>query len=329
MSSSKIFITGTTGFIGSHVAGVALKAGHHVRLSIRKTEQQSGLEKLFAPYLAQVEFVVVPDITNTDRLREVLAGIDHVWHIASPLPGAGPDIRSDYVEPAVRGTIAVLEAAHTHKTVKKVVVMSSILSLTPMDVSYGQDLLVTGNTGDVISVDLDMSFSDGFKGRFEKYHASKILAHQAYRDWVKQHQPGFVTISLHPTFVAGPDLVQDKAEDIRGVNSLLWSALHSEQASVPAVFVDVRDVAIAFIRALEENIRTGSEYILSTHPFTWQDVVDFVKARYPALELKLAPPFNIFMAVDNKPAEHDLKMSWRPMETLVSSVIDQQLALRG
>jgi nucleoside-diphosphate-sugar epimerase len=86
----------------------------------------------------------VPDITDTDRLREALVGIDHVWHIASPLPGAGPDVRSDYVEPAVRGTIAVLEAAHTHKIIKKVIIMSSILSLTPVGVSHGPGLLVTG-----------------------------------------------------------------------------------------------------------------------------------------------------------------------------------------
>ncbi|KAI3321858.1 NAD(P)-binding protein [Xylariaceae sp. AK1471] len=329
MSSSKIFITGATGFIGSHVVDVALKAGHHVRLSIRKTEQQQGLEKVFAPYLAQVEFVVVPDITNTARLREALVGIDHVWHIASPLPGAGPDVRSDYVEPAVRGTIAMLEAAHTHKTIKKVVVMSSILSLAPQGVSHGQGLLVTSNTGKVFSVDLDKTFPDGFPGRFEKYHASKILAHQAYRDWIQQHQPRFVTVSLHPTYVIGPDLIQEKGEEIRGVNSLFWSTLHSEKPSIPATFVDVRDVAVAFIRAMDGNIRTRSEYILSSHPFTWQNVVDFVKARYPALGLKLTPPFNIWLAVDNKPAELDLDMRWRSMETLVSSVIDQQLALRG
>jgi nucleoside-diphosphate-sugar epimerase len=181
----------------------------------------------------------------------------------------------------------------------------------------------------VFPVDLDKPFPDGQQGRFNKYHASKVLAHQAYRDWVQQHQPGFVTISLHPTYVIGPDLFQENADDIRGVNLLFWSTLHSEQPTVPPVFVDVRDVALAFIRILDGDIRNGSEFILSSDPFTWQDVADFVKSRYPTVELKLTPPFNIGVTVDNKPAERDLDMRWRSMETLASAVIDQQLEFRG
>jgi nucleoside-diphosphate-sugar epimerase len=132
MATSKIFITGATGFIGSHAADVALKAGHPVRLSIRKAGQQPRLEKVFAPYIAQLEFVVVPDIMDVDSLRDALVGIDYVWHIASPMPGTGIDVKTDYVDPAVRGTTAVLEAARTHKTIKKVVIMSSLLSLAPL-----------------------------------------------------------------------------------------------------------------------------------------------------------------------------------------------------
>jgi nucleoside-diphosphate-sugar epimerase len=142
-TSPKIFITGATGFIGSHTAAVALKAGHNVRLSIRRPEQQQRLERVFASHLSQIEFAVVPDITSAEDIRKALVGIDHIWHIASPMPKPGGDIRKHYVEPAVRGTLAVLEAAHTVETIKKVFIMSSVVALKPMG-TFGNSDAVTG-----------------------------------------------------------------------------------------------------------------------------------------------------------------------------------------
>jgi len=142
-TTPKIFITGATGFIGAHTADVALKAGHNVRLSIRRAEQQQRLEKAFASHLSQIEFVVVPDITNAEDIRKALVGVDYIWHIASPMPTPGGDVRKHYVEPAVRGTVAVLEAAHTVETIKKVFIMSSVVALKPMG-SFGTADTVTG-----------------------------------------------------------------------------------------------------------------------------------------------------------------------------------------
>jgi uncharacterized protein YbjT (DUF2867 family) len=42
MSSPITFITGATGFIGSHVVKDALAAGTRVRLSVRKEEQKGS-----------------------------------------------------------------------------------------------------------------------------------------------------------------------------------------------------------------------------------------------------------------------------------------------
>ncbi|ETS81266.1 hypothetical protein PFICI_06268 [Pestalotiopsis fici W106-1] len=329
MAAETIFITGATGFIGSHVAQDALKAGCRVRLSIRKPEQQQTLEKLLAPYLSQLDFVVIPDLSNVEAIRGALEGIDHVFHLASPMPGRGSDIKTDYVEPAERGTVAVLEAAQSHTTIKKVIVMASVLSLMPLGALAAPDFSVTDNTGEVIPVDLERPLPEGFIGHSLKYQASKTLAHQAYRNWNQQHQPAFTTISFHPTFVLGPSLVQQKAQDIGGMNALFWMSLQSEQPKIPPTCVDVRDVSRAFILALEKNVPSGTEYILSGQAFTWQHVVDFVKKEYPELELKLTPPFHQRLVADTSRAGRDLGINWRSMEDLVSSVLNQQLSLQG
>ncbi|KAH8655772.1 hypothetical protein BX600DRAFT_515465 [Xylariales sp. PMI_506] len=340
MASPKVFITGVTGFIGSQVAEALLKVGYPVRLAIRKAEQQQTLEKLFSEHLAQIEFAVVPDITDLDSLREVLGGIEYVCHLASPMPGHGSDFKTGYLEPAVLGTTTILEAAQSLKSIKKVLVMSSVLALIPLGTLESSDISVTDNTGTVFPIDVDMPIPDGFAGHVVKYQSSKILAHQAYRDWVSEHRPTFATASFHPTFVLGPSLVQATAGDISGMNALFWVSLQSDQPKIPPTCVDVRDVAKAFVRALERdlsagssssssnNSSTGPEYILSGQVFTWDDVVKFVKRDYPNIDVKLNPPFHQRMVADTSRAEKDLGLEWRSMEDLIGSVVDQQLKLQ-
>lgn len=60
------------------------------------------------------------------------------------MPGKGSDVRTDYVEPAERGTVAVLEAADGQNTIKKVIVMASVLSLMPLGALASPEFSVTG-----------------------------------------------------------------------------------------------------------------------------------------------------------------------------------------
>lgn len=129
MAAQLIFITGATGFIGSATALAALEAGYRLRISVRKPS--TILESLFAEYHRQIEYVVIPDITNEAAFDgSVLDGVDYVMHLASPLPN-GTD-KQAYFAPAVKGTTAVLKAAAKVASIKKVVVTSSIAALIPL-----------------------------------------------------------------------------------------------------------------------------------------------------------------------------------------------------
>jgi nucleoside-diphosphate-sugar epimerase len=133
MSQPLIFITGATGFIGAHVVTQALDAGYKVRLSVRKESQISSLEKLFSKHATNLEFVVVPDFVSPGVFDKALQEVTYVFHLASPMPGKGTDFESDYLNPAVQGTIALLDAAKKVATIKRVVVVSSLLALVPLD----------------------------------------------------------------------------------------------------------------------------------------------------------------------------------------------------
>lgn len=128
MSKGLIFITGATGFIGSATAVEALKAGYQLRICLRKPSQQ--LETLLSEYSKQLEFVIVPDLTDETAFAGKLDGVDYVLHLASPLPH-GTD-KETYFTPAVKGTTALLKAAAKVSSIKKVVVTSSIAALIPL-----------------------------------------------------------------------------------------------------------------------------------------------------------------------------------------------------
>jgi nucleoside-diphosphate-sugar epimerase len=145
MAQERIFITGSTGFIGSHVVDMALKSGYRVRLSVRRDTQITLLKELFPNFLDHMEFVVVPDITKPGAFKGLLNGVDYIFHLASPMPGKGDDIVKDYVEPAVQGTESILLAANDAPQVKKVVIMASVLSIIPMGAIRKPGLHISGN----------------------------------------------------------------------------------------------------------------------------------------------------------------------------------------
>ena len=144
MSSPITFITGATGFIGSHVVKSALAAGTHVRLSVRKEEQIQTLKQLFSAKPGQLDFVVISDISNPEAFEDKLNDVEYVLHLASPMPGKGQDFKSDYLKPAVEGTVSILKAAKASGSVKRVVVTSSVLAVIPLGQMNATDLHIKG-----------------------------------------------------------------------------------------------------------------------------------------------------------------------------------------
>jgi len=153
-----------------------------------------------------------------------------------------------------------------------------------------------------------------------KYQVSKILAHRATLEWVRTNKPSFGLVTLHPSFVFGRNLAQTSAEGLDGTNSMLWDSLHSPKAFIPSSGVDVRDVALAHLKALEVTMgaRDGvDEFLLSAGPrenWTWGEVTAFVRSKYPALDVKLEGPFEEPPVVITQKAETLLGMQWKRMD---------------
>ncbi len=84
MASQKALVTGAGGFIGSHLVEALVREGYGVRAIVRYNSSNSwgNLEYLPREVLDQIE-VVETDIREEGHMRDLVRGIDVVFHLAA------------------------------------------------------------------------------------------------------------------------------------------------------------------------------------------------------------------------------------------------------
>ena len=99
----KAFVTGATGFVGSHVARVLAEQGADLRLLIRSSSDPKNIEGLKAER-------VVGDLCDPSSLEKGISGCDVVFHVAADYRLWIRDPERMY-RSNVEGTRTILEAA--------------------------------------------------------------------------------------------------------------------------------------------------------------------------------------------------------------------------
>ena len=123
----KILVTGSAGFIGSHLTELLVSKGHKVRAFVHYNSQNSWgwLDTLPPDVMANVE-VFSGDIRDPNGVREAMRGCDAVFHLAAliaiPFSYHSPDT---YVDTNIKGTLNVLQAARDLRTGRVLVTSTS------------------------------------------------------------------------------------------------------------------------------------------------------------------------------------------------------------
>jgi dTDP-L-rhamnose 4-epimerase len=124
----QILITGGAGFVGSHLADGLLRAGHSVRVLDDLTPQVHPLGR--PDYLSKDVELIQGDVRDPNRLRDVLAGVDVIFHFAATV-GVGQSMYeiSRYMSVNTLGTAELLQALLDNKLHPEKLIVASSMSI--------------------------------------------------------------------------------------------------------------------------------------------------------------------------------------------------------
>lgn len=224
LRGSKVLVTGGSGFVGSHLVN---------RLVKERCRQIVVFDKYIPPDKFQPAGGLKPiqgDVTEIERLREIMPGIDYVFHLAVLPLGACTENPRACLEININGTFNVIEAARD-ASVKKIV-FSSASSV------YGD-------------TEQTMDESHPLNAR-TMYGASKIAAEYFLRAFYDMYKLDYVILRYMNVYGPGQE------------GGLIMNVLKRiKQGSPPVIFGDgsqsfdfvyVDDVVNANILAMESNV---------------------------------------------------------------------------
>jgi nucleoside-diphosphate-sugar epimerase len=249
MSNDLVLVTGGTGFVGAHCIDQLLRAGYHVRTTVRDLKRAADVRAMLkiaeSPRPEALSFAAA-DLTADAGWKEAVEGCRYVLHVASPLPSTAPKDEDEVIVPAREGTLRVLCAARD-AGVERVVVTSSFAAI-----GYGHPQRSEPFT--------EKDWTDPSKSDMTAYVKSKAIAERAAWDFMDREGKGLELSVVSPVAVFGPVLGPDYSASILFVQRLLDGAI---PACPKLTFgaVDVRDVASLHLLAMTHPDAKGERFL--------------------------------------------------------------------
>ncbi|KAK4242195.1 hypothetical protein C8A03DRAFT_40468 [Achaetomium macrosporum] len=340
---TKVLLTGGSGFIAAHILEQLLAKGHSVVTTVRTEEKAAKIREAYPSQAASGALVVaiVPDIAQPDAFDEVVKtpGLEVVLHTASPFHFKWTDAKKELIDPAVIGTTSILRGiVRSAPTVRRVVVTSSFAAiLDEAHISDGSHTFSEASWNPVTLADIHRSPATA-------YRASKTLAEKAAWDFVRDPASGakFDLVTVNPPMVFGP--VVHHLNSLDAVNTsnervvdLLRGKWKEEVPSTGAavIWVDVRDVAAAHVKAGLEIPEAGGKRLFTTAGlFSNAELAQIVRRNFPEYAERLPteatkggelPPEGERYKFDNSATTQLLGMEWIPFE---KSIVDTVRSLK-
>lgn len=257
--STRVLVTGATGFVAGHVIAELLEHGYAVRATVRDlgaTGKRAHLVELADRTGGELEFTQV-DLDRDDGWAAAVAGCAAVMHVASPFPTTPPDDERELIDTAVEGTLRVLRACAAADGVRRVVLTSSTAAI-----GYG-------HAEQALRTEADWTVVE----RSAAYQKSKTLAERAAWDFVGNLPVGgaFELVVVNPGMVLGPVLSEATSTSHEPVRRLLARDMPGSPR-VGWAPVDVRDLAVAHRLALETPEAAGNRYICAGEHLGMADI---------------------------------------------------------
>ncbi|OZC06833.1 NAD dependent epimerase/dehydratase family protein [Onchocerca flexuosa] len=258
--SSRVLITGATGYLAMHCIQQLLQQGYKVRGTVRDFNCSEKIHPL--RQLAnndQLELFCAALEDGADLWEKAAAGCTYVLHVASPCEMIADKA---IVKTAVRGTLNVLRGASQQRCVRKVVLTSSL----------GHKKRAKPFT--------ENDWTNLNWKHLHPYHRSKTLAERvAWSFMEKNPDVCFSLTVLNPTLIVGPLLQNTKGASVTIISRFL-------DGSMPAYpqmkfgLVDVRDVARAHILAMKETKSDGQRILINAETLSFRQIAKILREEF-------------------------------------------------
>jgi dihydroflavonol-4-reductase len=261
----KVFLTGSTGFVGSHVARAYAAQSADLRLLTRSSSNLSAIEGLTAE-------IVVGDLRQSESLRSAIRGCDALVHVAADYRLWVRDPKEMYAA-NVDGTRELLRIAR-EENVAKVVYTSSVATM-----GFKAD-------GTIVNEDTPVALAD----MIGHYKRSKFLAEQ---EAIQAARAGQHIMILNPTTPIGPGDAKPTPTGRIIVDFL--NKRFPAYVDTGLNLVDVDEVARMHVVALERGT-LGERYILGGENLTLKQILDRMSAITGLSSPTMKVPHTVAMA---------------------------------
>ncbi|KAK8679675.1 hypothetical protein V6N13_145116 [Hibiscus sabdariffa] len=189
-----VCVTGASGYIASCLVKHLLLRGYTVKASVRDPSDPRKTQHLLALEGAEERLKLFKaDLLEEGSYDYVVKGCEGVFHTASPFYHDVTDPQAELLNPAVKGTLNVLNSCANTSSVKRVILTSSIAAVT-----------YTGKprTPDVVVDESWFTDPEYCKSLKLWYVVSKTIAEDSA--WKFAKEKGLDLVVINPAMVIGP-----------------------------------------------------------------------------------------------------------------------------
>lgn len=316
MSSSNlgnvVCVTGASGYIASWLVRLLLHRGYTVKATVRDPNDPKKVDHLVKLDGAKERLQLFKaNLLEEGAFDSVVQGCHGVFHTASPFYHDVKDPQAELIDPALKGTLNVLNSCAKSPSLKRLVLTSSIAA-----VAYNGK----PRTPDVVVDETWFTNADFCAKSNLWYVVSKTLAEEAAWKFVKENNIDMVTIN--PAMVIGPLLQPVLNTSAAAILNLINGAQTFPNASFG--WVNVKDVANAHILAYE-NASASGRHCLVERVAHYSEVVRILRELYPSLQLpeKCADdkPYVPIYQVSKEKAK-SLGLEYTPLEVSIKETVE-------
>ncbi|KAK3502161.1 hypothetical protein B0T13DRAFT_508975 [Neurospora crassa] len=277
---SKVLLTGGTGFIASHILDHLLECGFDVIVTARS---QAKGERILASIAnspnvvnrvgCKVTYAVVENIAEDGDFDEVIKTnlpLHYCIHTASPCQFSFSNPVNDCLLPAINGTVSLLSSLQEHASSSLLRVVFTSSSAAILNPPNHRPVYDESSWPDDETLNWDLAADPNAPGD-TTYRASKKFAEQAAWEFVEENELRWDLATINNTYTFGP---LPRSLDVKNVGQFKvntsneriadclmgkWSQEIPRTAPV-FTFVDVRDVAVAHVRAMTRPEAGGKRF---------------------------------------------------------------------